>query len=130
MGVLDEMFTKSPLRAFFLTCGPRCGPLRSYAKLHAYSEDIMRAKLAAIPLEGRSVEDVAAAVTSACKEEGVEVACRDSWKSNDAEPRVLMRRLKCIHGMQSLEEEQREKQTGDNTNNHQNLCRLYCNFSY
>ena len=56
--------------------------LRFQASSPEYSADAMAARLDAIPLEGQSVEDVAAAVVAAFLEFGVEMKRFDSKKSS------------------------------------------------
>lgn len=47
-----------------------------------YSADLMAERLAAIPLEGKNVEEVAEAAKAACLEFGVELRRFDSRKSS------------------------------------------------
>ena len=72
----------------------------------AYSADAMAARLAVIPLEGQTVEDVAAAVVAACQEFGVEMRRFDSKKSSK-EPgaRLTVVGLACKHAMKNRQKE-------------------------
>ncbi|CAM9359713.1 unnamed protein product [Pylaiella littoralis] len=69
----------------------------------------MRAKLAAIPLEGKNIHEVTAFVQTVCEEEGVEVRVASSRKSTGAGARLLFRQLKCKHGMPNRQKEHQLK---------------------
>lgn len=73
----------------------------------------MAARLAAIPLEGQTVEDVAKAVVIACREEGIKLAREDSKKSKGAGARVTVVGLACKHGMKNRQAEYRQADAGE-----------------
>ena len=66
----------------------------------------MAARLAAIPLEGQTVEDVTAAVVAAFHESGVEMRRFDSKKSSkDPGARLTVVGLACKHAMRNRQKE-------------------------
>ena len=74
----------------------------------------MAARLAAIPLEGQSVEDVAAAVVAAFLEFGVEMKRFDSKKSSkEAGARMRLVGLACKHAMKNRQKEYKEGHAGE-----------------
>lgn len=74
----------------------------------------MAERLAAIPLEGKSVEEVAEAAIAACVEFGVELRRFDSRKSSK-EPgaRMMTIGLACKHGMKNRQKEYKETDAGE-----------------
>jgi len=74
----------------------------------------MAARLDAIPLEGQSVEDVAAAVVAAFLEFGVEMKRFDSKKSSkEAGARMRLVGLACKHAMKNRQKEYRQGDAGE-----------------
>lgn len=66
----------------------------------------MAARLAAIPVEGKTVEEVAAEVVGACQEFGVEMRRFDSKKSSKLPgARLTVIGLACKHGMRNRQKE-------------------------
>lgn len=88
--------------------------LRFQASSPEYSADAMAARLDAIPLEGQSVEDVAAAVVAAFLEFGVEMKRFDSKKSSkEAGARMRLVGLACKHAMKNRQKEYRQGDAGE-----------------
>lgn len=74
----------------------------------------MAARLAVIPLERQTVEDVEAAVVKAFREFGVEVRRCDSGKSGkEAGARMTKIGLVCKHGMRNRQKDYRESDSGE-----------------
>lgn len=84
------------------------------ARRPAYSGEALRVRLGIIPLEGKTVDDVAAAVVEACQEFGVEMRRCDSKKSKgEAGGRLVVVGLACKHAMPNRQKEYRQADTGD-----------------
>lgn len=79
----------------------------------AYSAEAMATKLATIPLEGKTIEEVADAVKDACREERVLLVRADSKKSKGAGSRVTVVGLVCKHGVANRQAAYRQKVRGE-----------------
>ena len=75
----------------------------------------MAARLAAIPIEGQTAEDVAAAVVGAFHEFGVEMRRFDSKKKSSKEPgaRLMVVGLACKHAMKNRQKEYLARDAGE-----------------
>ncbi|CAN0311822.1 unnamed protein product, partial [Ectocarpus sp. 4 AP-2014] len=77
-----------------------------------YRGEALRVRLGIIPLEGKTVDDVAAAVLEACQEFGVEMRRCDSKKSKgEAGGRLVVVGLACKHAMSNRQKEYRQADT-------------------
>ena len=80
----------------------------------AYSAVLLAARLNVFPLEGQTVEDVAAAAVAACLEFGVEMRRYDSKKCKvEAGGRFAVVGLACKHAMKNRQKEYREGDAGE-----------------
>lgn len=80
----------------------------------AYSADAKAARLSAIPLEGQTVEDVAAAVVAAFHEIGAEMRRVDSKKSSkEPRARLTVVGLAYKHAMKNRQKEYLAEDAGE-----------------